>query len=68
MIVSALFRLREILERYKSIQQRIPKDLVVLMKPNKEVVDAAIRPGLTSITWSSVNIDECKISALSGFI
>ena len=30
------------------------------MKPHKEVVEGAIKPGLLSVTWVSTNIEDCK--------
>ena len=50
--------IRELLERYKSYLSRFPKDLLPLMKPHKEEVDSAIKPGLVSVTWVSTNIQD----------
>jgi hypothetical protein len=38
------------------------------MKPHKENVDSAIKPGLVSVTWASTNIDECKLSDIFIYI
>lgn len=43
---------------------KLSKDLIPLMKPHKEIVDNAIKPGLTSVTWSSTNVRDCKLQIL----
>jgi hypothetical protein len=48
------------LNKYNHLLSRVPKDLLPLMKPNKENVDHAVRPGLIAVTWVSTNIDDCK--------
>ena len=48
------------LSRYNHLLEKVPKDLIPLMRPNKENVDLAIKPGLVAVTWVSTNIDECK--------
>ncbi len=50
--------IKELLERYNNFIRKFPKDLLPLMKPHKEVVDVAIKPGLVSVTWASTNIDD----------
>ena len=52
--------IREHIERYKFLLNKVPKDIMPLIKPNKENLEAAIKPGLTSVTWSSTNIEDCK--------
>lgn len=54
-------RVKNIIERYKSLNEKVPKDLVPLLKPFREKVEIALKPGLTSITWVSTNIENCKI-------
>jgi hypothetical protein len=49
------------LVRYVHLQDKVPKDLMPLMKPIKESVDTSVKPGLMSVTWVSTNIDDCKI-------
>ena len=51
--------LKEMLTKYTVLLNKLPKDLIPLMKPHKEIVEIAIKPGLTSVTWSSTNIKEC---------
>ena len=53
---------QDMLARYNHLLDRVPKDLLPLMKPNKENVDSAVRPGLISVTWVSNNIEECKFT------
>jgi hypothetical protein len=48
------------LDKYSLLLNKIPKDLIPLMKPHKDKVDTAIKPGLISVTWTSTNIRECK--------
>ena len=33
-----------------------------LLKPHREKVEEALRPGFVAITWSSLTIDECKFN------
>jgi hypothetical protein len=47
------------LERYKNLIEKLPKDLTMLMKPYKENIESSIKPGITSVTWVSTNIEEC---------
>lgn len=56
---------RNILERYKKLIEKIPKDLIPLMRPSKENVELALKPGLHSVTWVSTNIEECKLFFIS---
>lgn len=53
-------RIRDLLEKYKEVLNKLPKDLTPLMIPHKEVVEAAIKPGLLSVTWVSTNIEDCN--------
>lgn len=55
---------KDTLDRYKQILEKIPKELVPLMKTNKENVDMAMKPGLTSVTWLSTNLEDCNYSFL----
>ena len=49
---------REIVEKYKDLLNKVPKDLVPLIKPGQEKVELVIKPGLVSITWLSTNIED----------
>ena len=55
----ASVRLQELLNEIKQTYATIPKDLYPLLKPHREKVEEALRPGFVAITWSSLNIDEC---------
>ncbi|CAF1413331.1 unnamed protein product, partial [Adineta ricciae] len=54
----ASVRLQELLNEIKQTYATIPKDLYPLLKPHREKVEEALRPGFVAITWSSLNIDE----------
>lgn len=54
-----LCRLTEMLKDYRRIVDAIPPVLLPLMKPFCRRVDDAIKPGLDSLTWTSLNIDGC---------
>ena len=45
---------------YDKIQQAIPVTVMPLMKPYIDRVVEAIKPGLESLSWTSLNIEECK--------
>ena len=51
-------KVKEILIRFKKVINKIPKDLVPLLKPHKEILDNKLKPGLTSVTWTNTNFDE----------
>ena len=53
-------RIKELVDRYKKLINKISKDLMPLLKPHRENVDNAMKAGLISVTWASTNIDECK--------
>ncbi len=48
------------LDKYSLLLNKIPKDLIPLMKPHKDKVDTAIKLGLILVTWTSTNIRACK--------
>lgn len=52
-------RLQELLNEIKQTYATIPKDLFPLLKPHREKVEEALRPGFVAITWSSLNIEDC---------
>jgi dynein heavy chain len=62
-IESHFSQTQDMLKRYTHLLDRVPKDLLPLMKPNKENVDLAVRPGMISVTWASTNIGEYLSSA-----
>lgn len=53
-------RLLELLQDYGSAVDRIPPVLLPLMQPFISRVEAALSPGLTSLSWTSLNTDGCK--------
>lgn len=55
-----LYRLDETLKEYEAVQAIIPPVLVPLMEPFKERVETALRPGLITHTWSSLNFQNCE--------
>ncbi len=48
----------QLVEKYKDLLVKVPKDLLPLIKPSQEKVEHVIKPGLISITWLSTNIDD----------
>ncbi len=50
--------LREMIDKYVAAMNTVPKDLVAMMKPHRDVVEQALRPGLTSVTWTSTIVRE----------
>lgn len=53
-------RLLELLQDYSSAVARIPPLLVPLMRPFIDRVEAALSPGLTTLSWTALNTDTCK--------
>ncbi|XP_078614020.1 dynein axonemal heavy chain 5-like isoform X3 [Branchiostoma floridae x Branchiostoma japonicum] len=49
--------LKEVLHEFEGIVARIPNVLLPLMRPFINHVEEAVQPGLTMLTWTSVNID-----------
>lgn len=48
------------LREYKAILAGISPVLVPLMKPYKDKVEQELLPGVTSLTWTSLNVNECE--------
>ena len=53
-------RLQEMLKEYERITQQIPEVLEPLMSPYIARVQEAIKPGINTLTWTSLNIADCK--------
>ncbi|KAK3724620.1 hypothetical protein RRG08_041104 [Elysia crispata] len=49
--------LTEMLVEYSRIVHTIPTVLLPLMKPFRARVDEALKPGIASLTWTSLNVD-----------
>ena len=60
-IVDVFCRLQEMLLTYSRIRQSIPQVLMPLMQPFMKRVDDALKPGVTTLTWTSLNASSCKI-------
>lgn len=54
--------LSQMLDEYNTIKDAVPPVLVPLMHPFYERVEAALAPGLTHLSWTSLNIESCKQS------
>ena len=46
------------LQENKRVREKIPPAFEPLMGPHISKVDEAIEPGLTKITWTSINVEE----------
>lgn len=53
-------RLLEMLQDYSSGLSRIPPVLGPLMQPIISRVEAALSPGLTTLSWNSLTTDACQ--------
>lgn len=53
-------RLLDLLQDYGSVVSRIPPALLPLMQPFIVRVEAALSPGLTTLSWTALNSDACK--------
>ncbi|XP_066028864.1 dynein axonemal heavy chain 5 isoform X2 [Pocillopora verrucosa] len=49
-------RLQEVLKEYDSVVSGIPENVLPLMKPFTDRVDETIKPGLTMLNWTSLNV------------
>ncbi|XP_078695417.1 dynein axonemal heavy chain 5-like [Branchiostoma floridae x Branchiostoma belcheri] len=49
--------LMEVLKDFEGVVEKIPTVLLPLMRPFINHVEEAVQPGLTMLTWTSVNID-----------
>ena len=56
-----LCSLSEMLLDYERIENSIPPVISPLMKPYIDRVEEALKPGLVSLSWSSLNVEECKL-------
>ncbi|XP_062835458.1 dynein axonemal heavy chain 5 isoform X2 [Anolis carolinensis] len=50
-------KLQMMLEEYKRVKSKIQAPLHVLMAPHVAKVDEAMQPGMTTLTWTSLNIE-----------
>ena len=58
-----IYRLVELLQDYSKVVDDIPEIILPLMKPFINTVEDTIKPGLTMLSWTSLNIEACKYSA-----
>lgn len=49
--------MQHILKEYRALRDRIPDATSPLMEPHLRRVEGILEPGITSINWTSVNID-----------
>lgn len=63
-------RLLDLLQDYSSVVSRIPPALLPLMQPFIVQVEAALSPGLTTLSWTALNTDACnnRTTMFSGFV
>ena len=50
----------ELLQEYTKVVGDIPEIVLPLMKPFISKVEDTIKPGLTMLSWTSLNIEGCK--------
>jgi len=53
-------RLQEVLKEYDEVVADIPENVLPLMKPFTNRVDETIKPGLTMLNWTSLNVYSCE--------
>uniref|UniRef100_A0AAZ3RNU2 Dynein, axonemal, heavy chain 5 n=1 Tax=Oncorhynchus tshawytscha TaxID=74940 RepID=A0AAZ3RNU2_ONCTS len=58
-------RLQEMLQDFEAVLSRIPPILLPLMQPFIRHVENSLSPGLTTLSWTSLNTDRCESSLLS---
>lgn len=56
-------RLLQLLQDYGSALSQIPALLRPLMEPLVGRVEAALSPGLTTLSWTAIDTDACKLTA-----
>ena len=56
----SVFRLQEVLKEYDDVVSGIPENVLPLMKPFTSRVDETIKPGLTMLNWTSLNVHSCE--------
>uniref|UniRef100_A0A8D3AF65 Dynein heavy chain 5 axonemal n=1 Tax=Scophthalmus maximus TaxID=52904 RepID=A0A8D3AF65_SCOMX len=59
-------RLQELLQDYDSVVGKIPTLLLPLMQPFIRRVEAALSPGLTTLSWTALNTDGCEQGHMDG--
>ena len=52
-----MYFVQMLLDENSAIRAKIPPIFLNLMGPTLQKVDLAIRPGLLSLTWTSLNLD-----------
>lgn len=58
-------RLLQLLHDYSSALSQIPALLRPLMEPVVGRVEAALSSGLTTLSWTAIDTDACKLTAES---
>uniref|UniRef100_A0A673Z4U5 Dynein heavy chain 5, axonemal-like n=1 Tax=Salmo trutta TaxID=8032 RepID=A0A673Z4U5_SALTR len=58
-------RLQEMLQDFEAVLSRIPPILLPLMQPFIRHVENSLSPGLTTLSWTSLNTDRCERNTLS---
>ena len=59
-LIISVYRLLEVLKDYGAVVSDIPENVLPLMKPFTSRVDETIKPGLTMLNWTSLNVYSCK--------
>ena len=52
-------RLKSQLERFQALRAAVPAVLSSLLKPYVDYCDEAFSPGVSALTWASMNLDVC---------
>uniref|UniRef100_A0A8C7QBC2 AAA+ ATPase domain-containing protein n=1 Tax=Oncorhynchus mykiss TaxID=8022 RepID=A0A8C7QBC2_ONCMY len=58
-------RLQEMLQDFEAVLSRIPPILLPLMQPFIRHVENSLSPGLTTLSWTSLNTDRCESTTRS---
>lgn len=59
LIVLFTSSVQELLRNYQKVVNSIPSIMQPLLKPFINQVDDVLIPGLTMLSWTSLNIDKC---------
>lgn len=57
----AASRLKSQLERFQVLRAAVPPVLTSLLKPYVDYCDEAFSPGVSALTWASMNLDVCVL-------
>ena len=65
LMFSCAYSLEEMLQEYERVVTGIPAVLLPMVKPFIKRVEEAMKPGLASLSWTSMNVRTCELANMA---